>query len=235
MDVAGAQQMHCCTANTVNVWRRCRICAEGARFAERVLQSEPAQVNQLEDAGSDSDDAESESAANDSPISQPEEASAKANAPAVPTHATGEPPSASRLATEAQAEREVRDNGTAATLAAGDGPAAVAVGSPAQLHAASGADTTDAAATQLHSGGAAGAPVSVQTQVEDTAESTSCQVAPAASELPEAADAAENAAGLPAVLEADEQFEVLCRALLAASQLIATVSPLSNTVCLSGD
>ena len=50
-----------------------------------------------------------------------------------------------------------------------------------------------------------------------------------------AADAAVSAAAPHAVSEADEQFEVLCRALLAASQLIATVRPLFDTAWLSGN
>ena len=190
------------------------------------------QVNQLEDGGSESDDAESESAANGSPSSQPQDASAKAAAAAVPTHATGEPPSEGRVATEPPAKHAV---GTTAALAISDGPASVAksqqaVGTPAQLHPG-GTDTADAAATEVHGGCDAGASASMQTPVRNRPESASCQVAPAASELvkPEAADAAEKPAPPLAVSEADEQFEVLCRALLAASQVIATVRPLFDT------
>ena len=227
-----SQQVHCRTSNTVNVLHRCRICAEGARFAEKVLQSEPTHVDPLEDAGTDSDDAESECAVNDSPASQPPDASATASAAAVPTHAVGEPPSESHHAIERLATHAVGDNGRAAALSTSDSPAAVtnpqqAVGNSAELAVSGVADTAVAAASESHGGYAAGAPI-LQTPAEDSPMSAGCQVAPAASELskPEAADAAVSAAAPHAVSEADEQFEVLCRALLAASQLIATVTDL---------
>lgn len=242
--VAGAQQLYCRTANNVHVSRRCRICAEGARFAEKVLQSEPTQVNQLEDdgSGSDSDDAKSESAAaNGSPRLQHQYASATAAAAAVPTHATGEPPSECHIATEPPADHAAQDNTSAAALSTSDDPAAMfnppqTVVSPAQTAVSGGADTAMASATEVHSKCDAGAPVSVQPPAKDRAESANCQAAPTAPEAsqPEAADAADEKAARP-LSEADEQFEVLCRALLAASQLIATVRPLLNTVLLSSD
>ena len=205
-----------------------RICANGARFAEQVLQSsEPAQDDP--DSGDDSDD-EDRNRTDGSPKSWHQ--AVPTEAVATPAQTTGVLPMDGHPATEATAGAEDSAVSAAEELAACGPPEAA--GEPQHMVARSAplaASCTDgAAAATADSRSMCGAetPVNMEAAATKTSGPASLEAAPAAADAghPQAADGAEAAAAPPVLSEADEQFEALCRALLAASQLITTVRPL---------